>query len=157
MQKKRYPQKEIAFKDIFEKALKFLSMRDHSIFELRNKLKQRYEDEEVIEEVLEKCLESKYLDDKRFATVFIRNQRKKSTFLIAQGLRRKGVAQGIIDEILEDAEIDDHQTAVNLAKKKKQTVQHLPLKKQKSKITLFLKNKGFGFNVITKTMHELYQ
>ncbi|GGY71299.1 regulatory protein RecX [Marinobacter zhanjiangensis] len=57
-----------------ETALRLLARREHSRLELSMKLRQRRVDAGVIEEVLDDFEEKGWLDDERFAEVFVRQR-----------------------------------------------------------------------------------
>jgi regulatory protein len=57
-----------------ETALRLLARREHSRFELVMKLRQRRVDAEVIDRVLDDFEEKGWLDDGRFAEVFVRQR-----------------------------------------------------------------------------------
>ncbi|MFC4260174.1 regulatory protein RecX [Marinobacter lacisalsi] len=57
-----------------ETALRLLARREHSRLELTMKLRQRRVDNDVIDEVLDSFEEKGWLDDGRFAEVFVRQR-----------------------------------------------------------------------------------
>ena len=61
----------VGFKEVWDRAMKILEFRDHSIAELIFKLDQRFEQKELIEQVIKECLKHKYLDDDRFAQHYV--------------------------------------------------------------------------------------
>ena len=77
----------------FDRALGWISMREHSEAELRTKLKQKKIPPEDHESVIERLKQSKFLDDERFFDVRCRAllTRKQGRIRIKQDLRQKGV------------------------------------------------------------------
>ncbi|ABM62418.1 recombination regulator RecX [Halorhodospira halophila] len=89
-------------------ALRLLARREHTRRELAQKLARRGHDPGYVHPVLEALAEEGLLDEGRFAEVFVRSrvERGQGPVRIAQELRQRGVADGVIDEVLEDAEVD---------------------------------------------------
>lgn len=55
------------YRDVYDRAIRMLALRDHGVEELRRKLLVKGEPSELVERVLEKCRESGFLDDALFA------------------------------------------------------------------------------------------
>ncbi len=149
------PSIPVSFTDIFNRALKILSLRDHSIYELRSKLLKRFEDSEQVEQVLKKLLELHYLDDERFAELLVRSLRKKgkSRFFMRQELQKRGVEARFISTSL--SEVDEFADAFKIASKKEKSLTRHPKEKQRQKLAAFLGNRGFSFDIVNKVLREL--
>src|SRR3989344_50533 len=61
---------------VYEKAIRFLSMRLHTTGELHQKLRRKGFDDEVIIPVLKRLEELDFLNDQRFAEIFIDNLKR---------------------------------------------------------------------------------
>ena len=85
-----------------------LARREHSEFELRQKLSIREFAEADIELAIERLLEKNYLSDSRFAisTCRYRANRGYGWRYIANELKQKGVCSIIIQELRNNCEID---------------------------------------------------
>ncbi len=144
--------------EVLERALNILSLRDHSIFELRNKLSDRFGNAELIEEVIQECTQLKYLNDDRFCELAIEQflRKGKSKFGIQQELKKRGVPQQIILDHLSLLQVDDLEVALRLAEKKMKQLQRLPITKQKSRLGYFLQSRGFGADVVYKVYDRLH-
>ena len=67
-----------AFQLIYNKSLDLISRREHSRYELMQKLNKRYpETRPLIEEVLDKLIVNNILDDERFAEMYINSRARK--------------------------------------------------------------------------------
>ncbi len=90
-------------------AVSLLSRRDHSEGELRQKLRQKgYSD--GIEEALDKLKGQGYLDDERFARMYVGELIRLKGYgkaRLKRELYRKGVSREITDIILEEAEFPE--------------------------------------------------
>lgn len=76
-------------------ALGILARRDHSLYELTQKLEQKSIPDDAIQAVLATCKARKYLDDQRFAENYVQ-YRARSGFgpqRIVAELQQKGVAE----------------------------------------------------------------
>ena len=85
------------------KVAELLSRREHSRFELSNKLQKRQFSKDAIAMALDAYQNSNLLDDRRFAEIWIRNRiRRKSEgpTKLKAALKQKGVAEEVIEEVL---------------------------------------------------------
>ena len=90
-------------RSISESAIDSLSRREHSVFELRRKLKQKGFDESDIEALLQQLIEKKLLSDERFSESYI-NMRKRRGYgpvRITQELRERGVEDAVFEALLD--------------------------------------------------------
>ena len=89
--------------DVEAVAYRLLARRDHARRELADKLRRRHFDTALIEEVLDECAASGYLDDRRFSLHQggILARKCWGPLQIRQKLRLRGVAADIIDDTLE--------------------------------------------------------
>ena len=142
-----------AFQLIYNKALDLISRREHSRYELMQKLNKRYpETRPLIEEVLDKLIVNNILDDERFAEMYI-NSRARKGFgpkKIEMELSSKHVESFIISSSLEayDNWIDNAKK--ELLKKFKGIVPTDYQSKIKQKQFLF--NRGFSTQIIDKVL-----
>lgn len=75
-------------------AMNYLALREHSQLELRNRLRQKCESEEVITQALQQLAKEGLQSDERFADVFVRMRYRqgKGPRHIAMELSERGVA-----------------------------------------------------------------
>ncbi len=136
-----------------QKALDLLAMRDHSISELRIKLQQRSFPEGTIETVIVYLLDKRYLDDTRFAELWIRARLRKkpeSRQLLLAGLMKKGVNQDIARNAIDTAAIDDDaivEQAVRRFSKRNDEAQKLMQR---------LTRKGFPYGLVKKYVNQYF-
>jgi len=106
-------------------AVRYLSYRPRSEFELRERLRQRSFDGDKVEAVLTKLKGQGLVDDMAFAQFWKDNRESfnpRSRWLTKLELRRKGVANDIIDQVVDT--IDDDDSAYRAAQRK---ARNLPL------------------------------
>ncbi len=87
-------------------AIDYLSRREHSSLELKNKLIRKGFIEDVVNEVLYKLRVDKLLSDERFAESYIRSRVKKGfgPIRIKQELQQRGITGELVTELLNTTE-----------------------------------------------------
>ncbi len=149
--------------EVKNSAFRYLSNRNHSSFELKNKLKKKGFSSSVIDIVISELVEKKYIDDFTFAENFVRNRierRKEGVMKITSELFKKGIAREIITELT--CTIKEHpqnfENAIELGKSKLEKIKkrgETDYNKIKSKLFLFLKGRGFTSDVIFDVIARL--
>lgn len=93
---------------IRNKALDLLARREHSRYELKNKLLLRFPDgQQYIERVIESLERENLLCDHRFTEMFIRVRAAKGNgpVRVASELREKGVEASMVESVLTELDI----------------------------------------------------
>ena len=134
-------------------AVRILTNRDHSKYELKQKLQQRGFASEVINGVMEKCERLGYIDDQRTARVYILQLKHKcfGKRYIRLALKKKRLRGAAIDRILsaDYPTVDEYEHASRILEKKKKTfAREADPKKRSNKIYRFLYSRGFRPAVI---------
>lgn len=134
----------------FERAVGYLSLSPRARKEIDKYLRDKGYEREVINETLEKLDNYHYIDDYGYAQSYIKSKSKKyGSFRLAAELKKKGIAQSIIDELLDDGGGDDGVTEVA----KKYLRSHSACDKQKLK--RFLAGRGFSWDSISTAVSRL--
>ncbi len=124
--------------------MNFLVRREHSQAELRRKLLQRYDSNNVIEQVLQQLVEQRLQSDARFTEIYIRMRAERGygPVRINDELQQRGISDAIIAEFLEadDAMWFDYAKAVWKKKYGKQLPQSYH---ERAKQMRFLQYRGF--------------
>src|ERR1700722_15578338 len=91
--------------EIQQTAIRMLARREHSRFELRQKLSQQGFAAEAIDAVLEKLSTENLQSDQRFVENYVRSRSNKhyGPLRIAAELRERGVSKDLIAEYLQEA------------------------------------------------------
>ena len=147
-----------------DKALQYLSLRDHASGELYKKLCQRF-DEHSAAAAVAKAASLGLLDDEAFARRRAKAllQRSKSRREIARHLAEKGVARDTIDAVLEelyepeepDPDAPDPETAAALALLRKSYARKLA-EGRRENVLAALARRGFSYSAAREAM-DLYQ
>jgi regulatory protein len=141
-------------------AVRILTHRDHSKYELKQKLRQRGFTSKVIDSVVVECERFNYINDPRTAHVYI-SQLKRKCFgkrYIQMALKKKRLSGTAIENILLEnyPEADEREYAARLLEKKMEAfAREADLKKRRDKMSRFLYSRGFRKNIIADLISDL--
>ncbi len=145
-----------------EKSFRLLGIRQRSQKELEEKLKEKGVEAKIIKETIKRLKELGYLDDKKFAKIWLESRKlsHKGKYIVERELKQKGVAEKTIKKIVSQyTPKEEFKIALELAKKKIKNLQkesqHPSLLKQK--IARFLLNRGFSWQVIGDILSKFCQ
>lgn len=151
------PERDKAYSAAKKTAMNILSMRDHSVSELRTKLQSRDYPDEIIEELLLKLQKSRLLNDEEFAARYVRGhreRRKLSRGALKRELVKKGVDAEIISEVVDDID-GEEELARQVAMKKAASCRGLDRQVQERRILGMLARRGFSSSVCIKVTREV--
>lgn len=127
-----------------------LAMREHSRFEIRNKLKRKeYSSGVDLDVLLDKLEEKDYLNEERFTESFIRYRvaRGQGLVKIVNDLKIRGISSFLINRSIQKAGIDWLIVAAEQREKKFGEGQPIDIK-GKARQVRFLSGRGFPSSVI---------
>ena len=138
--------------DLWNKSLDILSRREHSVSELRNKLIRFNPDPNDLKDVIERLITSNFLDDKRFASAFIRSKAESGygPNYISQYLTKKGIPSDKYDIYSLEIDWEDKCLAQFNKKRRNKEINF----KEKEKILRFLAYRGFSYEIIKNALKE---
>jgi len=122
-----------------------LARREHSEWELRQKLRSRDYDEDVIEEAVNSLLQDGLLSDERFAESYVNHRFNAGVgpIKIRHELRQKGVADALVEEYIEG--FADHWDALMRQLRQRKYGAAIPDDyAERMKQARFLQNRGFS-------------
>ena len=131
----------------YDRSLNMISRRPRSIWEMRQYLKQKDYDDNVIEEILNKLSNRKYLDEEKFAEAWLRDRRilkRTSKRRLQQELRAKKVSDSIIQKVLAEDEADEQDILRELIEKKRMQSRY----QDDQKLIQYLIRQGFNYSDI---------
>jgi regulatory protein len=146
------------FQRCFNAAAHYLSYRPRSEFELRERLYQRGFDGDSAEAVITRLKEQGLVDDMAFAQFWKDNRESfspRSRWLTRLELRRKGVANDIIDQVADG--INDDDSAYRAALNKARSLPRSDYQSFRRRLGEYLKRRGFNYGVIKHTVEQLWQ
>jgi len=148
------------YQKALETALRLLTRRDHTSFEILQKLEQRGYGGGIIDRVLAKCRRLDYIDDERTARIYIGQLARRGFGFrrIRVELRKKGLAGERFETILNQRrdEIDEHKIARKVMLKKMKSFKNVEdLQERRNKMYRFLHSRGFEASVISELIREI--
>ncbi len=147
------------FKQGYLYAVRLLTASKKSTKELSKRLKDKGYNPAIAEDILE-CLRSQgILDDRKMVDETIHWAKQAKQYgkkRISFELKKKGIAQNVIEEALENYSKDEErETAYQLAEIRWNKVKHLEPPKRKKKLFDFLVSRGFDFELAREIMNRL--
>lgn len=149
----------INYKKALNKCGDFLSRRDHSVKELKQKL-LRTVDEKSADKAINRYLEAGYLDDERYCRSlvdYLCNVKKYSVSHIKQECFKRGISSEIVSLVLEEFDFDNVDTISQLIESK--YMSKLSQENGLQKVIAALQRKGFYYSDIKMALNrlELYE
>ena len=146
------------FQRCLEASLRYLSYRSRSEQELNSYLRRRGFDECCINRVIIRLREQGLVDDITFAESWKEyrerlNPRSRAT--LRQELLKKGIDSEVADGVLD--EVDDEFNAYRVAKRKENLLAGLDYSSFRHKLSGFLKQRGFNYEVCKRTVDCLWR
>ncbi|NLK78272.1 MAG: regulatory protein RecX [Clostridiales bacterium] len=136
---------DILIKRARKRAMFLLEKMDRTESQLRNKLRQGFYGEDLIDDAIAYVKKYHYIDDNRYAQTYVRYQKeRKSKRQIKMDLMQKGVDREIIEQAIE-AEYEpesEQELILKWIEKRKYKIGESDIK-EKQKMYQFLMRKGF--------------
>ena len=145
------------FEKFYNKALEFLSYRQRSEKEVRDKLKTKNVEPEIIDKIIAKLKEKKFINDQEFARMFSESRlrfKPRSMRLIKLELKQKGIDSETVDD-LQLTNDNDLESAKKLVEKRIERLKTLPKQEIYQKLGRYLASKGFNWDTIKKAIDEI--
>lgn len=136
----------------YDRALNYLGIRPHSEQEIRQYLRRKQYEEEVIETVMNKLANLKLIDDVAFARAWVESRqalKPRSRRKLQQELMQKGVDRDTIDRALEAIDEDVQlQNLRQLIDKKR------PRYSDERKLMAYLAGQGYPYDLIKQALSQ---
>ena len=101
--------------ELYEAAVRALMRRAYSVYEMKQMLGRRTDDDTLVRTVMERLKSAKMIDDERFAKQFVRQRteiRRQGKFRIARDLRARGVPDRHIETALAESAKENDEAAI---------------------------------------------
>jgi regulatory protein len=101
--------------ELYEAAVRALMRRAYSVYEMKQLLGRRTEDDNLLRTVMDRLKRANMIDDERFAKQFARQRteiRRQGKFRIARDLRARGVPDRHIEAALAESAKETDESAV---------------------------------------------
>jgi len=139
-------------------ALRYLSYRPRSEFELKERLHRRGFDDDSMGAVLTRLKEQELVDDVAFAQFWKDNRESfspRSKRLTGLELRRKGVDEDTIAQVVDV--IDDDDSAYRAALGKARSLPLSDYQDFRQRLAGYLRRRGFSYGVINHAVERVWQ
>ena len=142
----------------YQRALKLISYRERSSAEVRQHLRKKQLPAEIIDQVIGRLDENGLLNDERFAQLWVENRnefRPRSHRMLAIELRKKGISDAIIAQVLEST-ASDEELAYRAAQKRIRRYVDLEWHDFRRKLGSFLARRGFSYPTVNLTVDQIW-
>lgn len=139
-------------------ALNLISYRPRAAGELRTKLREKGYAPEAVDAAVARMQELRYLDDEAFAERWVESRqssRPRSERMLKRELAQKGVDKETIERTIEEAGVDEYGDALELARKKYESLRKEDRDVRYRRLTGFLGRRGYGYDIIRQVMEAL--
>lgn len=146
---------KINFRKAYNKCADFLSRRDHSAKELKDKLLKTV-DELSADRAIEKFVEMGYIDDEKYAvslSKYLFENKNYSENHVRQELYKRGISKDIISDVLSENEIDEADSVICIINKN--YISKLETDDGKEKVIAALMRKGFKYRDIKTAFYRI--
>ena len=147
------------FKNPLTYALYLLELRDRSVGEVRDKMERKKFSDDEIGKTIDFLLSKNFLDDKKFATHFVKEKRDLQhwgSYRIKMDLKKKQVSDEIVDELMsnqsENSELETAREAGDVWQRKNP---NCPREKVYQRLGGFLSRQGFSYDVVKEILGDL--
>ena len=137
----------------YDRSINLISRRPRSEWELRDYLKRKESEPEVIEATITRLAERGYVDDSEFARRWVSNRRlltATSKRRLSQELRQKRVSDDIIDQVLSEDETDERQVLRELIERKRKQTKY----QDDMKLMQYLSRQGYNYEDIKAALNK---
>lgn len=149
---------EDAHHSAFHRAIYYINFRPRSRMEVKNYLLEKNFPPEAVSRALSRLETSGYIDDQKFARLWIENRRRlkpKGSYALSRELKEKGIADQIIREALADFdELRSAWAAVAPLLRRITTPERNGFNK---KIYGFLNRRGFSYSICRKICDQAWE
>lgn len=149
-------QAQEAVRSAYDRALRYLTYRPRSEWEMRRYLQQREVPDEAAEEVMRRLRRQGLLDDCEFARYWVENRqafRPRGRRMLHAELRRKGVERAALEPALET--VDEEAGALQAARPMAQRLADADSEVFRRRVLGHLQRRGYGYEVARRVLARL--
>lgn len=143
---------------LFDKVLSFIDYKPRTEKEVREYLRKKEVSLDLIEDIIKRLKQIKYLDDEKYVASFIEEgiKNKKGPLLISYQLDNLGIDKGLTYKYLSKYDYEIQlANALEIAKKSLVLQSKYPVKKRKELIYQKLSRNGYNADIINKVVSSL--
>jgi regulatory protein len=144
-----------------EFALSLLDKKPYSISQIKDKLKKKNFNDDIIEKVINDLLRVNLLNDYEFAKDWIETRKKSKKLGIIRlknELQKRGIEESVIEQSIKDSNLDKDEftEALKLANKIFLKYKNIDANKMKYKISGFLQRRGYSDEIIEEVIQSIF-
>jgi regulatory protein len=145
---------EYLYKRAMNKAIASIKYSEKCEYDIRKKLTELYYDKDIIDTTVDKLKKYGYIDDYRYASIYIRTHiNKASRRNIEYILSGKNIDSDIISDAFEENELPDEAVVVeNIINKK---YKKCDLCDRRDKIISYLMGKGYSYRLVNECINHI--
>jgi regulatory protein len=145
----------------YQRALRRLARRDHSVAELRRALLERGHEEEEVDAAIDRLRRERFVDDTGFAERFARSRMANQghgRFRIRQDLRLRGVERRVVEAGIAGAlrEVDEKALVDGLARRYWRQHAGVEPERRLARLWAFLVRRGFAPGLARERLSHLW-
>lgn len=136
-------------------ALRLLGRRSYTEAQVREKLEKRSRDTGLVDQVINKLINLRCLNDKSFTENYIRfrsQQSPRSLAYLTSELKRKGIEKDMIIDAWNSSNVTDENLCREAAQRKIKSLSQESDQKKREKLIRFLASRGFSWDTINKVI-----
>jgi len=137
-------------------AIRLLTVRDRTAFEIRNRLSEKYS-QEIVEEALDYLTEMDFVNDERYAQNYVENRnrtRPTGNSALRYELSNKGITSDIVDKVLNPPEAE-LELAVRLLTSRAPSLARLSPEVRQRRAYGLLERRGFPWHTAQKAVGQV--
>lgn len=149
------------YRKFLDKTLHFLSFRPRSEKEVRDNLTKKKAPLEIVDQIITRLKEQRFLDDEEFTRWWIEQRSKfrpRGIRVIKLELKQKGIAREVIDSVIQNSEFriqNDLDSAKKIVTKKLAKYKDLQKYEIYQKLGGILARKGFDWETIKESIDAI--
>ncbi|MRJ07925.1 RecX family transcriptional regulator [Ornithobacterium rhinotracheale] len=151
--------KSYTIAEIKEKMARYCAYQDRCHWEVEQKLKEFFLIPEAKDEVILMLMQHNFLNEERFAHSFVRgkfNQKQWGRLKITQELKKRNIGTRLINEALKQIDNQDYlKTLTDLMEKKADHITYKNEYDKRTKLTRYLMQKGYEYELIKEYLNEI--
>ncbi|MBW7959867.1 hypothetical protein B6D29_04975 [Microgenomates bacterium UTCPR1] len=146
---------------LLNKAYFYLKFRPRTEKEVREylykKIKTTHWSRDDADKIIDELKSQGLIDDKKFVELFVKdriNLKPKGKKLLTYELKKKGIDDNLIENYFFNNVLDEENLALKILKKRWSRFENLDSKKRFEKSARFLLSRGFGYDLVRKTIEK---
>jgi regulatory protein len=150
--------KDDQIEEVFQKALKYISYKPRTKFEVVKKLNENDFNQDIISIVLEMLIEKGYVDDSQYAKNWVENRsfyKPRSKKLITWELKNKQISEDIISEVTGEM-IPEEELAMLAAEKYARRLSGYEKDVFFRRLSGYLIRRGFSYSTVNSTVQTVW-